>query len=220
MEIIDFIVQYSNPKDLIEIGGLVLLIAIIFAETGLFFGFFLPGDSLLFTAGIFCGSPFLDTSILVLLISLNIASIIGYLTSYYIGSKMSGYLLGRKDTFFFKRKYIVVSEAFYRKHGGLSIVLGRFFPVIRTFIPLVAGLSQVNLKRFMVYNVLGSLLWIGSLVLSGYFIGKNFPGIFEYLEWVIVGICVVSTLPVLIAFLKNKVIRKEMIKEQPNKISV
>lgn len=220
METIDIILQFLNPKELIQIGGLILLLSIVFAETGLFFGFFLPGDTLLFTAGMFCGTPYLDTSIIVLLVSLNVASIGGYMSSYYIGNKMGGYLLKKKDSFFFKKKHIAFSENFYKKHGGISLIVGRFFPIIRTFLPLVAGLSKVNFKRFMLYNVLGSFLWIGSLVLGGYYLGKKFPGVFDHLEWIIIGICILSTLPVIIALLKSKVkknsINKVILKEEVN----
>lgn len=204
MEILDFLVQAFNPHELIKYGGLFLLILIIYAETGLLFGFFLPGDSLLFAAGLLCGTAVLDTSILILLISLNAATIGGYFTSYWIGEKMGKYLLNKKDTFLFKKKYILASLKFYEKYGAFSIIVGRFFPIIRTFIPLVAGISNKNFKSFAIYNVIGSLLWICSLVLSGYFLIKHFPAIQHYLEWIIIAICIASTLPVILAFMKNK----------------
>lgn len=203
MEIFELLMQVINPHELIKYGGLVLLIIIIFAETGLFFGFFLPGDSLLFAAGLFCGTSVLDTSILMLLLSLNMAAILGYFTSYWIGDKMGKYFLNKKDTFLFKKKYIHASIKFYKKYGGFSIIVGRFFPIIRTFIPLVAGMSDNNFKRFAFFNVIGSILWVCSLVLSGYFLIKKFPNVQHYLEVIIIGICIVSTVPVIIAFLKN-----------------
>jgi membrane-associated protein len=204
MELFDLFVQYLNPQEIIQLGGLFLLILIIFAETGLFFGFFLPGDSLLFAAGLFCGTPLLDSNLLVLLGALNLAAICGYFTSYIIGARLGNLFKNKKDSIFFKKQFIDISIDFYKKYGGLSIIVGRFFPIIRTFIPLVAGISQVNFKRFIIYNILGSFLWICSLVLTGFFIGKSFPGVFEYMEWIIVAICIISTVPVLVGYVKVK----------------
>lgn len=196
--------EYLNPATLLQYGGLTLLLLIIFAETGLFFGFFLPGDSLLFTAGLLCGTPFLNTSLLTLLLTLCVAGIVGNLAGYVFGKKMGGALTGRKDSIFFKQKYLDTTKTFYARHGGGAIVLGRFFPIFRTFVPIVAGIVMIDMRRFMLFNVTGSILWVGSLVLAGFFLGKAFPDLVHYIEYVALAFIIPTAIPVIITLLRSK----------------
>lgn len=193
-----------NPEYLITVGGLTLVLIIIFAETGLFFGFFLPGDSLLFTAGLLCAVDVLSTSIYILLLSVSTASILGNFVGYIFGKRVGIMLFKKEDSFFFKKKHLIMTEKFYAKHGGMALILGRFLPVIRTFVPILAGVIHMDYKRFSMYNVSGGVLWVFSLVLLGYFLGSTFPVIQQYLEYVIIAIIIVSFIPVIRVYFKHK----------------
>jgi membrane-associated protein len=198
--------EFLNPEAILKYGGLTLLLLIVFAETGLFFGFFLPGDSLLFTAGLLCGTELLNTTIITLLMTLCVAGIAGNYTGYIFGNKMGGILTGKKDGIFFKQKYLDTTKAFYEKHGGRAIILGRFFPIFRTFIPILAGVIKINMGRFMLFNIAGCVLWVGSLVLSGFFLGKVFPDLAHYIEYVALLLIVVTAIPVVVTFYRNKTV--------------
>jgi membrane-associated protein len=182
-------------------GGLYLVALIIFAETGLFAGFFLPGDSLLFVTGIMIAnaqSPFAnDAANLVYWISLiSIAGIIGNMVGYWFGRKTGPLLFERRDTWLFKKKHIVQAHDFYEKRGGAAIILARFLPIVRTFAPIVAGVVKMDRRKFFVYNVIGCLLWVIIAILSGYFLG-NIPWVKHNFEKIVIGLIVVTTGPVL-----------------------
>jgi membrane-associated protein len=203
--------ELLNPNFYIQHGGLWMILFIVFAETGLFAGFFLPGDALLFVTGIFSdkivsaalfatNNQWVDLGILWVMIS--IAGILGNLVGYWFGRKSGPFLFHRKDTFFFKKKYLVQAHEFYEKNGGGAIVLGRFVPFVRTFAPIVAGIVLMDRKKFVFYNITGSMLWVGSMLLAGHFLQTFIKNQFgfdlkEHLEVIVVGIVAVTTIPVL-----------------------
>ena len=200
----EFLKLLTHPQSIILLGGAGLLYSVIFAETGLFVGFFLPGDSLLFSAGLLCSLNRFPIDIRYLLLGLCLSAIAGNVVGYYVGKKAGQALFKRPDSFLFKKRYLELTHAFYARHGGKALVLGRFLPVIRTFAPILAGVIEIGVKRFMMYNVIGSVAWIFSLTLGGFYLGKFFPGIMAYLDYIIVAMIVVTIIPVLRAYRKEK----------------
>jgi len=200
-----------NPQFYIEHGGLWMILFIVFAETGLFAGFFLPGDALLFVTGIFSdrivsaalfptGSDFVDLGLLWVMISA--AGILGNFVGYWFGRKSGPFLFERKDSFLFKKKYLIQAHEFYERNGGVALVLGRFIPFVRTFAPIVAGIVMMDWKKFIFYNVTGSILWVGSMLVAGHFLQtfvlREFAfDLKEHLEVIVIGIIAVTTIPVL-----------------------
>ncbi|MBO9700708.1 MAG: VTT domain-containing protein [Sporocytophaga sp.] len=196
--------QLIDPEKLILFGGVTLILLVVFIENGLFFGFFLPGDTLLFTTGIFCATGILNTSILLLLGTISLSAVLGNLAGYAFGKKMGEALLSRKDTLLFKKKYVMAAEAFFIKYGGLALVMGRFLPIIRTFAPIFAGVVKFDFKKFLTYNIIGGILWVFSMLLLGYFLGRMFPQIKEHLELFIGGIVVITWIPVIKTYLTER----------------
>jgi len=164
---------------LIESGGLLLIGFIVFAETGLLIGFFLPGDTLLFTAGFFAAQGKLP--LLELLLVLLLAAIVGNEVGYEIGARTGKRIFRKKDGKFFREEYIEQAEKFYEKHGGKTIILARFVPIVRTFSSVVAGVGNMPRLRFLIYNIVGALLWVTSVTLLGYWLGSKIPNIDKYL---------------------------------------
>ncbi|HEX8038906.1 MAG TPA: VTT domain-containing protein [Chryseosolibacter sp.] len=203
MNILAFLDTF-NPENIIQYGGLGLVLLIIFAETGLFFGFFLPGDSLLFVAGLLADTKYLDMHVSLLIVFLVIAAVSGSLAGYITGRWAGSYLLHRKDSFFFKKKYIDVTQAFYQKHGMMAFILGRFLPVVRTFVTILAGMAKIDLPKFLIFNFLGATIWIVTMVLAGHFLGRIFPNITSYLELIVVGMILVSAIPVVVTWFRNR----------------
>lgn len=199
--------ELVNPEALIQYGGLILLLIIIFAETGIFFGFFLPGDSLLFTAGLLAESSFLDTPVGLLIVLLIVAAVSGTTVGYGVGRWAKTYLENRSEGFFYRRKYIEMTEAFYQKHGMMAFVLGRFLPIVRTFVPILAGMTHINFKKFFFYNVIGAAIWVVTMVMSGHLLGSAFPNLIEYLEYVVFGMILVTAIPLVISFMKNRKVK-------------
>ncbi|PWS32913.1 DedA family protein [Pedobacter paludis] len=200
--------QLIDPEKLLREGGFYLVMFVIYAETGLFFGFFLPGDYLLFLAGMFVATGKLDVNIAVLLAGLCIAAIMGNFTGYWFGRKTGPVLYTRKDSFFFKKKYLKAAEEYYNKQGAFALIMGRFVPIVRTFAPIFAGVVKLDVKRFAFYNIVGGVLWITSLTLLGYFLGKRFEKqINDYLLYIIIGFIFITTIPLLITFVKRKVVK-------------
>jgi len=215
--------QLINPEFyiLMEFGGikigLLVILFIIFAETGLFAGFFLPGDSLLFLAGIYSelltrqisvGNDFADVVLLSALVSL--AGIFGNMVGYWFGVKGGTYLYNKEDTFWFKEKYLLQSRDFFDKYGGKAIIFARFLPIFRTFAPIVAGIASMDKKKFMLNNIVGSVLWSFSMILSGHYLSALFLEKFDidlkaHIEYIVIGIVLVTTLPVLWKLLKKRV---------------
>ncbi len=187
-----------NPEKLILSAGYIGLFAIIFAESGLFFGFFLPGDSLLLTAGLLALKGYLD--IWVLLPLLFIAAVLGDNVGYWFGAKAGPRIFNRDDSLLFRRKNLLAAKAFYEKHGGKTIVLARFTPFIRTFAPIVAGAAEMQYRRFFTFNLIGGLLWAVGVTIAGYFLGTIFPPevLDRYFLYIIAVVIFLSVLPTLI----------------------
>jgi membrane-associated protein len=196
--------ELVNPEALIQYGGLVLLLLIIFAETGLFFGFFLPGDSLLFAAGLLAESPYLDTPVTLLIILIIIAAVLGTTVGYGVGRWAKTYLENRADNFFYRKKYIEMTEAFYQRHGMMAFVLGRFLPIVRTFVPILAGMTHIDFKQFLIYNILGASIWVVTMVMAGHLLGNAFPNLIEYLEYIVFGMILVTAIPLVVSFFRRK----------------
>ncbi len=196
--------HYLDPVYLIQLGGTLAVILIIFAETGLMIGFFLPGDSLLFTAGLFVATGHLDINIFLFWLLLVLAAIIGDQTGYIFGRKAGESLFNRKDTWYFKKKYIEKTQEFYDKYGGMTIIVGRFVPIVRTFAPILAGVVKLPYKKFVVYNVVGGFLWITIMLFAGYGLGTAFPGISKHIELVALIIIFISVIPIIRTYLKER----------------
>ncbi len=222
--------QLLQPQWYIENGGLWLLLFVVFAETGLFVGFFLPGDSLLFVAGIFAhkmenGEPglahqflkligmgnvqneFVDLFVLVGLIS--IVGILGNAVGYWTGRKVGPAMYNWKDRFLFKKKYLHQAHEFYEKHGGLAIIGARFLPFIRTFAPIVAGIVKMDRKKFHFFNIVGCISWVFTMIFAGYFLQKWILNQFGFdlkdrLELIVLGIVLITTAPVIIKMVSSK----------------
>lgn len=192
-----------DPIVLIKTVGLIGIILIIFAETGLFFGFFLPGDSLLFTAGLLASQNIFN--IYYLLIFTVIAAIVGDSVGYWSGKKYGRKLFERDSGFFFKKQRILDAEKFYEKHGKFTIIIARFVPIIRTFAPIVAGIGKMDYKIFISYNIIGGVFWVSSMTLLGYFLGGIIKNPDKYILPIIIIIIFISFIPVLIRILKNKI---------------
>lgn len=204
------LLEAINPENIIQYGGLGLLLLIIFAETGVFFGFFLPGDSLLFIAGLLSDTEYIDMHVGLMIVLLIIAAVSGSTVGYLTGRWAGNYLANKKDSIFFKKKYLDLTEAFYQKHGMMAFILGRFLPVVRTFVTILAGMVKIDFPKFLLFNFLGASIWILTMVLSGHFLGRLFPGITEYLEMIVVGMVLISAIPVIMTYLKNrKLLAKE-----------
>lgn len=213
--------DFFNPNFYIHHGGLWMILFIVFSETGLFAGFFLPGDALLFVTGIFSdrivgaalfvtNSQWADLGILWVLIST--AGILGNFVGYWFGKKSGPFLYERKDTFFFKKKFLIQAHDFYERNGGGAIIIARFVPFVRTFAPIVAGIVDMDKKKFTYYNIMGSMLWVGSMLIAGHFlqtlIYKEFHfDLKEHLEVIVIGIVIITTIPVIwkVFFSKNKI---------------
>jgi membrane-associated protein len=194
----------TDANSIISTGGFYLLLIVVYAETGLFFGFFLPGDYLLFMAGLLCATGILDVPVYVLLVSLIVAGVLGNYTGYWFGYRTGPLLFNRNESIFFKKRYVVMAEAFYQKYGGMALVLGRFFPIIRTFAPIFAGVVKVDIRKFTLYNIIGSVAWVSTLTLTGFFLGRKYPEIKDYLQYVVIGLIVITSIPLIIAFVKRK----------------
>ena len=208
--------QLLDAEYLLSHGGFYIVCLIVFAETGLFFGFFLPGDYLLFLAGLFCALNKIDVDIVTLYFGILGAGIAGNFAGYWFGNRTGPMLFKRKDSILFKRKYVIMAEEFFQKYGGTALIIGRFVPIIRTFAPIFAGVVQLNFKKFVLYNILGALLWVSLLTLTGYCLGVKFLWIIDYVEYIIVGLIVIAFLPIAIALLK-KWLKNRKTKNEINK---
>jgi membrane-associated protein len=202
-----FAVLGLDPKNLIVSFGLLGIFAIIFAESGLFFGFFLPGDSLLFTAGLLTHPNdffHLDVPVGLLALGCSIAAVGGDQVGYTFGSKMGPRIFNRPDSRFFKREFIDRTEAFFDEHGSKAIVLARFVPIVRTFVPIVAGASNMKYRTFAAYNVIGGVSWATGFVLLGWALGERFPWLTEKVELLAIVIIAVSLVPMGIEILRHR----------------
>jgi len=206
-----------QPQFYIEHGGLWLILFVVFAETGLFAGFFLPGDSLLFVAGIYStnlanefiptGNEVFDLLLIMLLISM--AGILGNSAGYWFGKKVGPAMYTWKENMFFKQRYLQQAHEFYEKHGGGAIIVARFIPIVRTFAPIVAGIVQMDKRKFGFFNIVGCFAWVGSMLFAGHFLQKWILAQFgfdlkDHLEVIVLGIVAVTTAPVIMKLVFNK----------------
>lgn len=205
----DLLKQIVNPQWILDHGGLWLLLFIIFAETGLFVGFFLPGDSLLFVTGMtlaatnhISGFNVWEVALLV-----SFAGVLGNYAGFWFGKKSGRLLFTKKDTLLFKKRHLIAAHEFYEKHGGGAIVFARFLPFIRTFAPIVAGIVEMEFKRFSICNIIGCIAWVFLMILSGYFLGRSIPGLKDHLDLIVIVLVIITTGPVLfkIIFGKKKI---------------
>lgn len=185
--------EYLDPLFLIKTLGLIGVLAIVFTESGLFFGFFLPGDSLLFTAGLLASQGYIN--IYYLLPGVFLMAVLGDSVGYAFGKKVGPRIFTREDSFFFHKKHIERAKQFYEKYGNKTIVLARFIPIVRTFAPIVAGAAQMNYRNFLTFNLVGGFGWTVLLVGGGYFLGSVIPGIEKYITLIIILIVSTSFLP-------------------------
>lgn len=188
--------DFLRPEHLIATFGLLGIFAIVFAESGLLIGFFLPGDSLLFVAGLFASQHKYGINIWALVVGCFIAAFVGDQVGYGIGKKVGPALFRKPDSKIFKQDYVDRTEAFFVKHGPKTIILARFVPVVRTFAPVVAGVGRMNRRVFITYNLVGAFLWAVGVTLAGYFLGSAFPVLGKYIEYIAIGIIVLSVIPI------------------------
>ncbi len=207
----DFFKSLHSSEGLIRLitqGGFFLIVAIIFAETGLLFGFFLPGDSLLVAAGVVAAqSDHPLFNIWVLNFSLIIAAFTGDQLGYWLGSKTGPKIFQKEDSLFFKKKYLHEAQLFYEEHGGKSVIIARFIPILRTFVPFIAGVAQMPRKRYLFFNFFGGVLWIGTLLNLGYLVGKT--PLAKQLHLIIIFVIGVSMLPIAIGLLKRLIFSRK-----------
>ena len=202
---------YLNPET-IAAAGYFVLVFVVFAETGLAAGFFLPGDSLLFVSGLFAAdgkfilfsSLSQEANLFILLISVFIAAVVGDAVGYLTGAKLGPRLFKRPKSLLFKPSHLLKAQEFYEKYGGKTIIIARFVPIVRTFAPIVAGAAQMPYRTFVVYNVVGGFLWVFSMILGGYFLGQAFPFLREHLEIVVIVIVLLSIIPMVVEIIKSR----------------
>lgn len=202
---LEFLKQLTDPQSIIQYGGLAFLLFVVFAETGLLIGFFLPGDSLIFISGLICVSrpELLDVNLVELIVLLSTAAIIGNIAGYWFGYKVGPPLFKREDSLIFNKKYLVTTKNFYDKNGGKTLIVGRFLPIIRTFAPILAGVIKLDFKKFMLYNIIGAIAWIASLCSLGYYLG-SYQIVKNNVGWIVIGLIIITAIPVVIAYKKGK----------------
>ncbi len=201
--------KYLNPEYLISSFGYAGLFAIVFAESGLMIGFFLPGDSLLVTAGLIASRNLFGIHILPLIIVATIGAILGDSVGYWFGRKTGPRIFKRENSLLFHKDNLVKARKFYDRHGPITIVIARFMPFIRTFAPIVAGVGDMSYPVFISFNVIGGVLWVLAMTLLGFFLGTSIPNVDKYIHWIILAIVLVSVSPPLYHFWKAK--RKEIV---------
>ncbi len=200
--IIEFFQKLQHLEDLIRWGGYTVLSLIVFAETGLLIGFFLPGDSLLVTAGLLASRGYLNVWILFVLLS--VMAVTGDAVGYWFGRVTGPKIFVKEKSILFARDHLIHAQRIYEKYGNKIIILARFMPIVRTFAPIVAGVGQMPYVRFVSYNIIGGILWIGSMLTIGYTLGNVVPDIDTYLHWVIIGIIFISILPAIVEYARHR----------------
>jgi membrane-associated protein len=203
-QLIDFFQYLLNSEEIIRTGGLVLITLIIFVENGIFFGFFLPGDYLLFLAGVFAGTKVLNVPLWLLMTCIFSAAVLGSLVGYLTGHYFGGRIQNRKDSLFFKKKYIENTRVAFEKYGTSALIVARFLPIVRTFAPILAGLIHMNFRFFMLYNIVGAAIWVLVLVGGGFYFGENFPWIINYVHWIVIFFLGVTTFTVVKGYLNAR----------------
>ncbi|MCP9763690.1 DedA family protein [Lacihabitans soyangensis] len=206
-EIVSFFTYIMNSEEIIQTGGLLAIILIVYIENGLFFGFFLPGDYLLFLSGVFVSTGLLEVSVFTLFFAIMAAAIAGSFTGYVSGRFFGDKIQNRKDSLFFKQKYITKTRKYFEKYGSRTLIIARFLPIVRTFAPILAGLVTMNFLRFTIYNVLGGFIWAFTLVGSGYYLGIKYPWLIDYVHYIIIFFLAITTFTVIKGYFNA---RKEM----------
>jgi len=201
--LLDWLHKIRDVRGIIAWGGYVGLTGIIFAETGLLIGFFLPGDSLIVTAGLLAATTGVFNVYLLGLL-LTVASIIGNTVGYAIGKATGPRLFTRENSLLFNKKHLYRAREFYERHGGATVIIARFMPIVRTFVPVVAGMAQMGYRRYTLFNVIGGVAWIWSMLFIGYFLGRYIPGVDQHIELVIVLVVLASLMPGIIGWLRAK----------------
>lgn len=204
----DFLKQLTDPNSIIQYGGLWLLLFVIFAETGLLIGFFLPGDNLILLAGILCKSKpeLLGVNYITLSALMIMAAVTGNMFGYWFGRKAGDRLYYRRDSLLFKKKHIELTNKYYQKYGGnATLIMARFLPVVRTFAPIIAGVLKIDFYKFMLFNVAGAFLWITSLSGIGYFLVMMFPQITDYMSYIFIALIILTALPLFKMAFKKEV---------------
>lgn len=191
-----------DSESLIRYGGLFILFLAVFGQTGLFFCFFIPSGALLFTTGVFVASGDLPQNIFIVCSLLIIASFMGNITGYWIGLQAGPIMYKRKESRFFKRKHLAAAETFYNKYGKIALAAGLFFPIIRTFAPIVSGMIKLNFRRFLLYTFIGSVFWIVSFVMAGYVLG-TMPFLKPYLKYIIIAVILAVTMPMVVTIIRK-----------------
>jgi membrane-associated protein len=199
-----FIVFLSvfDLESLIKYGGLLLVFLAVYGQTGLFFCFFLPSGGLMFTAGVFIAVGSLHYDLFTICSLLTLAAVLGNMTGYWFGRKAGPLLYKKQDSKFFRQAHLRAGENFFKKHGGLAVAAGLFFPIIRTFSPIVAGIIKMNIKRFILFTFIGSFLWVSSFVSAGFLIGSR-PFLKPYLKYIIIGIIIMVSVPTIIRIIRE-----------------
>jgi len=205
-EIIVFFSNLQHLEELIRWGGYTVLAIIVFAESGLFFGFFLPGDSLLVTAGLLASRGYLNIWELIVLLSLM--AIAGDSVGYYFGRVTGPRIFTREKSWLFAKDHLIRAQAFYEKHGGKTIILARFMPIIRTFAPIVAGIGRMPYRRFISFNIWGGMLWVMLTLGLGFFLGRVIPNVDRYIHWIIIAVILISISPGIVSWIRSRKGRK------------
>ncbi|MFT5886502.1 MAG: membrane-associated protein [Arcticibacterium sp.] len=203
-QLTDFFQYVTNSEEIIQTGGLIAIVLIVYIENGLFFGFFLPGDYLLFLSGVFCGLGFLKVNIFLLLIAIFVAAFLGSYTGYASGYYFGEAIQNKQENLFFKKKYINRTKKYFDKFGSRTLIIARFLPIIRTFAPIMAGVVKMKPIPFALYNFIGAFLWVISLVGGGYYFGVNFPWITDYVHYVVIFFLTVTTFTLIQGYRSTK----------------
>lgn len=203
-EISAFFHYIMNSEEIIQTGGLVVILLIVYIENGLFFGFFLPGDYLLFLTGVFVASKHLDSPIPLVILGVILAAVLGSYTGYISGKYFGDKIRSKKDSIFFKQKYLTRTSKYFDKYGNRTLIIARFLPIVRTFAPILAGLVNMNFTQFSLFNVIGATIWAVVLVGGGYFLGNQFPFIIDYVHYIILFFLAVTTFTVIKGYFSAK----------------
>ncbi|SDK84033.1 VTT domain-containing protein [Arthrobacter sp. ok362] len=213
-QLASFLPDWLNPQVFLANPAfapwvVLLVCGIIFAETGLLIGFFLPGDSMLFTAGLLVATGTIQVNIWVLTALIIVAAIIGNQVGYLIGAKAGPALFNKPNSKLFKRENVESAHAFFEKHGGKALILARFVPIIRTFVPVIVGVAQMSKRKFFTYNVIGAVLWGGGVTLLGYLLGDKVPWVKDNLDIIFIAIVLVSVIPIAIEVIRGAIARRQ-----------
>ncbi len=204
--LLDILPKELSPETIIHVGGVTLLLTIVFFETGIFFGFFLPGDSLLFTAGLLCKTQWLTLSPLELIPLIILSATFGTAAGFFFGRWFGDFFSHRKENFFYRKRYVDLTQEYFQKYGMMAFVFGRFIPIVRTFLPILAGIARIDLRKFWIYNLLGATLWVSSVVTAGYLLGRRFEHLKDNIGLIALIMIFISMLPLAITFIRKQMI--------------